>query len=101
MTLDEFLVELEKTPRNWELSYGLIRQQSGKGDRDCPISAVIKMHESKSCFGSPSHSANIFLGMSPSLSFRIVRAADCVADNQQEIASLRALLLKACGITES
>lgn len=86
MTLNQFLKELEKTPRRWRADRrGHLRCATGR----CPLEAV-----GETSMGGFFHAAKT-LGIPTSQRRRIVSAADGAA-----YPKLRARLLKACGIKE-
>lgn len=82
MTLSTFLRRLRQTPRTWTLTWvGNIRN-----GRHCPLSYVAR---SKPCAVQPSR-----LNMDLNLALDIADAADGTEG------SVRAQLLRACGLTE-
>ncbi len=84
MSIDEFIVELEKTPRTWKLSKsGAIRNV---GDCRCPMEVVAKLP-----FSFPMKAANM-LGLNYDL---VVCAAD---DLYRQDKVLRQRMLVACGL---
>jgi hypothetical protein len=84
MTLNEFLVKLEATPREWRVSDGALRL-----GQHCPLSAVA---DEQPCNISLSSFA---LGLDSYLAHDIANAADSHVTAHKP---LRAQLLKACGL---
>lgn len=93
MTLDDFIAELEKTPRDWRLSFST-SIRAGNPSLHCPLSAVATALGMPCGFGYPDIAAAA-LGLRDEWR-EIVRAADadCMADQ-----ALRARLLTACGLS--
>ena len=87
MTLDEFLGELRKTPRLWELSRGGFIRFPHKSK--CPLEVVA------GCFSY--RSAADQLGVNFHDGLKIAQAADNDTGHDPK---LRARLLKACGPSE-
>lgn len=94
MTLDEFLVELKKTPRDWFL-YSTLTMHGGIRRKDlehywqqCPLSAVD---------GTMRHYMynREKLGISKELEHEILSAADNTSTADPEV---RKKLLEACGL---
>ena len=95
MTLNEFIVELEKTPRRWELlgpGGALLRLAQEESTHDhCPVSAVAGSAYDECSLDN----AGRELGLREGIVTRIANASDELAGGTK----LRARLLKACGIT--
>jgi hypothetical protein len=94
MTLNEFLTELEATPREWTVRVRFNRAEirlkaRGKRESHCPLSAVSGANPC-SVIGS----ADV-LGLRPSTAWRVADAADAVDGYDP---TLRARLKKACGL---
>ena len=93
MTLNQFLAELSKTPRDWHLSYkwNAIRRGGPFGSACCPITSLSGVSaddwqtEAK-CMGLDGNDA-----------YEVMRAADNEAGFNP---ALRSRLLAACGIKE-
>jgi hypothetical protein len=96
MTLDEFIIRLEKTPRDWQLRTFTVsngkRQKAirrGLREKHCPISALT-MSDTWAAFLVAST-----IGLARDLAIDIVNASD---ENPGYDSQLRDRLLKACGI---
>lgn len=84
MTATQFLARLQETPRNWHVSEGRIRCESGL----CPIEAVAGTGRYTAInLGAPE------LGLSDFLVDRIINGAD-----SSDLSSWRKRLLKACSL---
>lgn len=106
MNIDEFLIELEKTPRRWVNLSGALRiLPSGDSmQRECPISAVVKQSRLyRECYNGyangpfvgPRDFAQKCLGMDNETAKQIQGAADWDCQSYSE---LRQRLFKACGL---
>lgn len=92
MTLDEFFVELEKTPRDWTLIEGrYIRRMISPFTETCPVCEVDPNPMTKLAYTQ----AGIHLGMEYADAVAVARAADRSEAHSPE---LRQRLLKACGL---
>jgi|ERR1700679_2281690 len=101
MTLDEFLVELEKTPRDWYLvpKFGMIRRGCVREKivvEVCPIIEIYGKNISNGMY--PTAAKN--LGLDVKLAHQIARTADNF-HTFDFVPELRIKLLKACGLEES
>jgi hypothetical protein len=91
MTLDQFIAELEKTPRKWRFSNGMsLRLDVGQGSC-CPVTSMLGLHCSR--WQSAAHD----LGLELEDARAIARAADREPGHDP---ALRSRLLAACGIKE-
>lgn len=94
MTFDNFILLLETTPRNWQLSEGCIRSDCG-----CPLEVVAKHHYG--WLGSDDWiEANHFLGFSSIQAATIITAADRTVNLNPSQMYLRQQMLKACGLDD-
>jgi hypothetical protein len=96
MTIEEFFVALEKTPRDWERAEGVgAIRRDGKFIRQCPLTAVAGFGEREGfwTYSDPSRCADAarLLGLRVKDARKIVSAADGRG-------SLRGRLLAACGL---
>ena len=87
MTLDEFLVALKKTPRDWTEQRGLITRFGRGGFPQCPISCL------RNRYCTEWRGVARELGLRERTAERIVDAADHKGNPR-----LRVKLLKACGL---
>ena len=96
MTLNEFLKRLAKTPRGWYLNHADRIRLVGAPLDHCPISAVTM---ARGDYHSPVTAGERKLKLKRITAERIVNAADHrgLALNNND-ASLRRRLLKACGL---
>lgn len=92
MTYEEFLVELQKTPRNWYFKYDTRIRLAGHKFSSCPISSLKGYDVNAWC------EAAIELCLDENIAARIVDAADGAYPYNKQI---RADLLKACGLTSA
>ena len=93
MTLDQFIAELEKTPRDWRVdSIGTLTRLHGN---HCPISAVAYARGCNNHNMLLPHAAAAELGLTEMRASRVIRAAD-----RPRKSALRSRLLAACGIKE-
>lgn len=85
MTLEEFLERLRKTPRDWQVTQGLIR----RGNHwQCPITSLLD-----ECAWRYD-----LIGSSIGLPHHLVRQIANAADDITGESELRARLLEACGL---
>ena len=91
MTLDQFIAELEKTPRDWRVVWGAAIRRVRPNYNCCPITSLYDQASASwpSCF--------LRLGLSLENAKAIMDAAD---NYRKHDPALRSRLLAACGIKE-
>lgn len=90
MTLEDFLVQLGKTPRKWKIDRERIRMEDVDGFwGSCPITSLLGRAVWEWADAADE------LGLAPELAREIANAADCKTSKP-----IRKLLLEACGLTE-